>query len=75
MYFKPELRGLGIGKRLLELCQEEARKAGYKNMYLETIGKMKAAIGLYEHLGFKRIPNQMGDTGHYSCDVFYFKEL
>lgn len=75
MYFRPELRGLGIGKMLLQHCQEEARKAGYRNMYLETIDKMKAAIGLYEHLGFRRIPGHMGNTGHYSCDVFYFKEL
>jgi putative acetyltransferase len=75
MYFRPALRGLGIGKRLLEFCQHQAREAGYTSMYLETIDKMKAAIGLYEHLGFKRISGQMGNTGHYSCDVFYFKEL
>jgi putative acetyltransferase len=75
MYFRPELRGLGIGKRLLQLCLDEAIKLGYSQIYLETIEQMKAARGLYEHLGFKQIPNQMGDTGHFSCDVFYRREL
>ncbi|HBB90303.1 MAG: hypothetical protein A2X22_05750 [Bacteroidetes bacterium GWF2_49_14] len=75
MYFRPELRGLGIGKRLLQLCMEEAKKAGYSRMYLETIECMKAARGLYEHLGFKQIEGQMGSTGHYSCDVFYLRGL
>jgi putative acetyltransferase len=75
MYFRKEIRGLGIGKKLLQLCMQEARKAGYKQMYLETIGQMKAARGLYEHLGFRQIDHSMGETGHYSCDVYYVREL
>jgi len=75
MYFRPEIRGIGIGKELLLLCMEEAKKEGYRHMYLETIGQMKAARGLYEHLGFRQIPHSMGNTGHYSCDVFYAREL
>lgn len=75
MYFRKEIRGLGLGKKLLQLCMQEARKAGYKQMYLETIGQMKAARGLYEHLGFRQIDHSMGETGHYSCDVYYVREL
>lgn len=75
MYFKPEVRGIGLGKRLLKLCLEEAIKLGYTRIYLETIDQMHAARGLYEHLGFKRIPHSMGNTGHFSCDVFYLREL
>jgi len=75
MYFRPEIRGVGIGKVLLELCLKEARKAGYHMMYLETIEQMTAARGLYEHLGFRQIPHALGKTGHYSCDVFYVREL
>lgn len=75
MYFRPEIRGLGLGKTLLELCLAEAGKMGYKQIYLETIECMHSARGLYEHLGFKQIPNQMGNTGHYSCDVFYLRSL
>jgi putative acetyltransferase len=75
MYFRQELRGLGIGKRLLQLCMDEAIKAGYRRMYLETIECMRAARGLYEHLGFTQIGGPMGNTGHFSCDVFYLKDL
>ncbi|MFA5816421.1 MAG: GNAT family N-acetyltransferase [Bacteroidales bacterium] len=75
MYFRPEARGLGLGKRLLQLCLEEAVKIGYTQIYLETIEPMHAARGLYEHLGFKQIPDPMGNTGHFSCDVFYLMEL
>lgn len=75
MYFRPELRGLGIGKRLLQLCLDEAVKSGYQRIYLETIPQMLAARGLYEHLGFKRIDHPMGNTGHFSCDVFYLRDL
>lgn len=75
MYFRPEARGLGLGKRLLRLCLDEAVKMGYTQIYLETIEQMHAARGLYEHLGFKQIPHSMGSTGHFSCDVFYLREL
>jgi putative acetyltransferase len=75
MYFRPEIRGLGLGKQLLLRCLEEAKKMGYTQIYLETIEQMKAARGLYEHLGFERIPNQMGNTGHFSCDLFYLRSL
>jgi len=75
MYFRPQARGLGLGKSLLQLCLDEAKKMGYRRIYLETIEQMRAARGLYEHLGFEQIPNPMGATGHFSCDVFYLRKL
>jgi putative acetyltransferase len=75
MYFRPEARGLGLGKRLLQLCLETAKELGYSQIYLETIEQMHAARGLYEHLGFSRIDHPMGNTGHFSCDVFYLKPI
>lgn len=75
MYFRPEIRGLGLGKRLLQHCLDEAVRLGYKQIYLETIELMRAARGLYEHLGFSQISGPMGNTGHFACDVFYFRTL
>lgn len=75
MYFRPEVRGLGLGKRLLQLCLDEAVKLGYSQIYLETIEQMHAARGLYEHLGFMRLDHPMGNTGHFSCDLFYLRRL
>jgi len=75
MYFRPEVRGLGLGKQLLTLCLSEARKMGYRQVYLETLTQMTAARGLYEHLGFRQIGCPMGCTGHFSCNTFYLIEL
>ncbi len=75
MYFLPELRGHGAGAALIELCLEAARALGYRACYLETLTGMDAAQALYERSGFRRIPAALGNTGHFSCDRFYLRDL
>ena len=55
MYFTPEIRGLGLGRRLLERAVDHARRLGYQRIVLETISALKAAICLYTHFGFTPI--------------------
>lgn len=40
MYFLPELRGTGMGARMLTFCLQEARKDGFRSCYLETLHSM-----------------------------------
>ena len=75
MYFKSELRGLGVGTRLLNLCLEEAARAGYRNCYLETMDNMEQARRLYGRHGFKYLDHPMGNTGHTSCGTWMVREL
>ena len=75
MYFRPGIRGLGLGKRLLSHCLDAARALGYRRIYLETLQNMHEARGLYEHLGFRQIPGPCGQTGHFGCDTFYARDL
>jgi putative acetyltransferase len=75
MYFYPELRGSGLGARLLSLVLEQARADGYRTCYLETLEAMRAARRLYERRGFVRLERPMGDTGHHGCNVWYSREL
>ena len=75
MYFSPEIRGLGLGKKVLMSCLEKAKEFGFKTCYLETIPSLKAAIHLYESLGFIQIDGPLGNTGHFSCDIQMTKEL
>ncbi len=75
MYFKPEIRGLGIGKILLEKCLDQASELGYERCYLESASQLEAAIYLYEKNGFIRLDNPMGNTGHYACGVWMIKDL
>jgi len=56
LYVKPEARGLGIGKKLVELVINDAKNIGYKKMRLDTIAeKMKEAQKLYKSSGFYEI--------------------
>ena len=75
MYFLPELRGLGVGQRLIETCLSKARELGFSNCYLETLKSMTRAEKLYLKNCFMPIPEPMGNTGHFSCDSFYLKAL
>lgn len=75
MYFLPELRGIGLGKKLLHLCLDKAREMGYRECYLETVERMWQAVRLYEKTGFKKLENRCGDTGHCSCEAYYSLRL
>jgi len=75
MYYLQDVRGLGLGKKLLEICIDEARNMGYQTMYLETLDNMQAARGLYEKYGFTQIDGPIGQTGHCGCDTFYMRAL
>ena len=75
MYFLPELRGLGAGAALMQVCLETARGFGFRQCYLETLRGMDAAMKLYERTGFARLPGPLGDTGHGGCNAFYLLSL
>ncbi len=55
LYVLPEHRELGVGKRLVEVVIEEARKLGYARMRLDTLASMIQAQTLYKSLGFEEI--------------------
>jgi putative acetyltransferase len=56
MYVEPGSRGLGLGRRLLEALEDEARRLGYVAVVLETGDKQPEALGLYASSGYERIP-------------------
>ncbi|HEX8699148.1 MAG TPA: GNAT family N-acetyltransferase [Myxococcaceae bacterium] len=75
MYFLPEARGQGQGEKLLRTCLAFAKEAGYRLCYLETLTGMDQAQKLYQRVGFERIPQAMGSTGHFGCNRFYTLDL
>lgn len=49
-------RGKGIGKLLIQKCIEQAKTYGSTCIGLHTADFMKAAIHIYEEMGFFRLP-------------------
>jgi len=56
MYVVPDARGRGLGRRLLEELEAQARELGYTSVVLETGDRQPEAIGLYETSGYERTP-------------------
>ena len=52
----PEARGHGIGRALTEECLDRARRHGAAVIGLHTIDWMRVARGMYERMGFQRVP-------------------
>ncbi len=75
MYFLPEVRGKGWGELMMKHCLDFAKEKSYKQVYIETLPTMKAAQKLYQKFGFRYIDYRIGNTGHYSCDVWMLKDL
>ena len=75
MYFLSEIRGKGFGQKMIEKCVGQARIFGFEQCYLETMPYMEAAVKLYKKYGFKDLDKPMGNTCHYSCNVWMIKEI
>jgi len=75
LYLLKSARGKGVGKRLIELCVDEARMYGFSSIYLETMPELSNAIGLYEKMGFEKLEKRLGESGHFACDLWMLKNL
>jgi len=75
MYFSPSVRGIGMGANMMEKCLSFAKNNGFEQCYLETLPYMKEAQVLYKKTGFNYIEKPIGNTGHFSCDVWMLKDL
>jgi GNAT superfamily N-acetyltransferase len=69
MYVRPESRGRGVARRLVEHAIEVATARGYSRLRLGTLPSMQAAQQLYASLGFRRVPPyrpvELGETWFY----------
>jgi putative acetyltransferase len=75
MYFLPEARGIGFGRKMMDICLQKAKEFGFEQCYLETLPYMEEARKLYRKVGFKDLDAPLGDTGHYSCNLWMIKAL
>jgi ribosomal protein S18 acetylase RimI-like enzyme len=52
LYVAPAARGLGLGRALMEAIVGEAARLGYREVRLDTLPTMTAAIAMYRAAGF-----------------------
>jgi DNA-binding MarR family transcriptional regulator/GNAT superfamily N-acetyltransferase len=55
MWVAPQVRGLGLGRRLLEALERHAREAGVGVLHLETNRTLIEAIQLYRDCGYQEV--------------------
>jgi ribosomal protein S18 acetylase RimI-like enzyme len=65
MYVQPHARGIGAGRRLLQLLLDDARAIDYRTVRLESLKALTSAHALYRSAGFVEVPpyaeNSMAD--------------
>ena len=75
MYLRPEARGLGLGKKLIEKALHFAKISGFHYVYIETMPELEQAMRVYEKFGFVYLNGPMGNTGHTGCSKWMLKRV
>ena len=65
----PEASGKGVGRMLAMESIKEARKMGFKKIFLVSNKKLDKAVRLYESFGFRHLPVPE-DTIYKTADVY-----
>jgi len=73
MTVAPAARGQGLARRLLTACEDAARAAGGRRLYLESSSTLAPALALYAAAGFVHLPPRQ--TPYARADVFMEKRL
>jgi N-acetylglutamate synthase-like GNAT family acetyltransferase len=72
----PEVRGHGLGRKLVEEALAFSRKAGYSFVFLWTVSTLPAAAGLYRSTGFRETEKVTHELwGRVVTEVKYELEL
>jgi GNAT superfamily N-acetyltransferase len=74
MFVRPQFRGLGLAKLMLEHLEQYTREHGIKLLRLETGIHQKEAIGLYERMGYQNIPH-FGEYADDPLSRFFEKQI
>ena len=75
LYLHKDARGTGLGKQLLNTAMQWAKEYGYTQVYLESMPELSKAVTIYENVGFQRINQPLGNSGHCGCDIWMVKTL
>ncbi|KAL7408070.1 hypothetical protein ABVT39_017698 [Epinephelus coioides] len=60
MIISPPYRQLGLGSKMTQTVVDFCKERGFSKVVLWTSSTQAAAVALYEKLGFRHVPSQMG---------------
>lgn len=69
LYLSPKVRGKGYGSKLFSQVIDEARKAGYSYLYIESFPEFVDAVKMYSRHGFVPLPTRLGHSGHTATTI------
>ncbi len=75
MYLHKDVRGIGLGRQMIDACLSWAKNNGFTEVYLETMPELRKAVTVYEKFGFTYLNAPLGNSGHNGCDIWMKKEL
>ncbi len=70
MAVEPELRGGGVGRKLLSAVIDRARELGASSLFLGSSTKLAPAVHLYETFGFQHVSPETIQMPYRRADVF-----
>ena len=71
MAVSSQLRGMGIGRKLIEYAITQARELGAKSLFLGSSSKLPNAVHLYETVGFQHVaPERLPPNPYVRANVF-----
>jgi len=72
MYLRPQVRGRGVGRQLMERALAFAKEHGFWRLELETANVLREALSLYRKYGFRPVTS---DQLSERCDQAYALDL
>ena len=76
LYVTKNSRGKGYSSRLIKRIFQEARLAGYEQLYLETATELATAVAIYQHYGFTALQQPLTNAvGHPAMNIWMIKSL
>ncbi|OQB94649.1 MAG: Acetyltransferase (GNAT) family protein [Spirochaetes bacterium ADurb.Bin110] len=75
IYVDPLMMRNGIGQKMIEYCEETARKRGYKENTVWVLEKNKIGRSFYEKNGYKEDGKKQNIEEYNAVEVRYCKEI
>ncbi len=67
VYLLHRFQGLGLGRRLMDMARDHARRLGRRRLLLGVYAQNHAAIGFYQALGYRPVGTRTFRVGETDC--------